>query len=177
MGMSEAARSPLFQRVERPRKNPRPKATPQDRLVDEALAQWAAWLALYLAPRESRARLDLGTAFEETVEGCFKRTPSAGVSNPTLQAILADERNLSAWPKTIHALIIDMPNSYRCTLLGNALGYSQGLIAQHVGVSQQRICIVQQAARRRLGIQLAVLEHVRRAQKEAEREQARREGR
>lgn len=177
MGMTEAALSPLFQRVERPRKNPRPKATPQDRLVDEALAQWAAWLALYLAPRESRARLDIGTAYEEAVEGCFKRMPKGGISNPTLQAALADERNLSAWPKTIHALIVDLPHSHRCALLGSALGYSQALIGQHIGVSQPRVCMVLQAARRLLAIQLAVMDHVRRAQDEMAREQARREGR
>jgi hypothetical protein len=175
MGMTEAALSPLFQRVERPRKNPRPKATPQDRLVDEALASWIAWLALYLAPRDARARLDLGTAYETAMKSWS--LTSQAVSNPTLQAVLADERNLTAWPKTVHSLIVDMPHAHRCSLLGNALGYSQAVIAQNIGVSQPRICIVLRIARRQLAVQLAVLEHVRRAQEQAAREQAHREGR
>lgn len=168
--------SPLFQRVQRERK-PRPKATPEDRMVDDALRIWSDWLQVYLAPRDSRARLDIGTAYEAAIESTFKRMPSNGVSDPTLQAVLADERSLQGWPKTIHALIVDLPNAQRCALLGNALGYSQATIGQHIGVSQPRVCIVLRLARRTLGIQLAVMRHVRRAQGAVEHELAQREGR
>lgn len=158
--------SPLFQRIERPRKERRPKDTPEDRLVDEALGIWAQWLREYLLPRDSTHRAQLGTTFEGAVEDMSKamrRLAGAGPSDPVLRAVLADERNLTAWPKSIHALIVDLPRAQRCALLGNALGYNQGVVAEYVGVSQQRICVVLKVARRTLALQLAVLRHVERA--------------
>lgn len=164
--------SPLFQRVERETRKPRAKVTAEDRLVDEALAAWAQWLREYLLPRDSTHRPPLGTVFEAAVEACTVRSSPRTV-NPTLAAILAQERSLTAWPISIHRLVFDMPRTHAFALLGDALGYSQALTAEYIGVSQPRICLVLKQGRRTLAISLAVLRHVERAHNEIIRHKAR----
>jgi hypothetical protein len=174
MTTSAADLSPLFQRIERQRKPARARASAEDRRVDEALAVWAQWVTTHLAPRDSTHRVlfTVGTIYEGSADNCFLPGSRKGHSNPVLAAILQDERNLNAWPKTIHALITDMPRSHRCALLGQALGYSQSAIGQYISVSQPRVCLVIQMARRSLAIQLAVMDHVKRAEEIIQRQQS-----
>ncbi|HZR35688.1 MAG TPA: hypothetical protein VFA75_09960 [Nevskia sp.] len=164
-----AAVSPLFQRIERPRKTPRLKVTAEDRLVDEALAVWAQWFRATLAPPAAVQRVNLaaGSLYEPGLDKCFGPKPRSGVSNPTLAAILADERNLISWPKTIHALITDMPRAHRCVLLGDAMGFTQASVGEYIGVTQPRICVVRRQARAELARMLLVVAHVKRADAEA----------
>lgn len=163
----------LFRREKRPKKA-KASAPMTDRLVDEALQAWADYLRVFFLPKAS-FELDkvLGTVYElpATV-----RVQQSGHSDPTLAAILADEREQWAWPKTIHALIFEMDAPHRIVLLGVALQMPQHEIADYLKCEQPWVSKLLVRAKRSLLIVLAMLEHVRAAHEKRQREIDRCEG-
>ena len=158
--------SPLFVRTARKRVR-KPRDTPQDRLIDEALSIWIEYVRMFLLPRDPRAAasMEIGSLFE-TTDNCYTPRSRRGPANPTLAHAMADEDQLWAWPKTIHMMIVELPRTHRCALLGSALGLTQAQVGQNIGVTQQRVQFCISEARRSLAITLAVYAHVRGAHDE-----------
>ncbi len=152
--------SPLFVRPVRKRVR-KPRDTPQDRLIDEALSVWIEYVRMFLLPRDPRAAasMEIGSLFE-TTDNCYTPRSRRGPANPTLAHAMADEDQLWAWPKTIHMMIIELPRTHRCALLGSALGMTHDHIGTVIGVSRRRVSFCVVNARRSLSITLAVYAHV-----------------
>lgn len=132
-----------------------------ERLVDEALSVWIQWLMLYVLPKATTTTLaGRALAVFETDRPLFS-TQHSPVSNPTLEAVLRDERMHLSWPKSLHAMVAAMPRPHRYALLGRAMGFNQMEIGAAIGVCQQRVSVVVREARLMLHISIAAFRHSR----------------
>lgn len=115
----------------------------QDRLFDLALQHWFEWLLAVKLPRSASHRAGAGADLADAWSSSFGNSRSRSNtehSDPTLGQILADERAGWDWPVAIHAIVADLPSKgWQIALLGTAMGQSQAVIAQAVGIKQQDV--------------------------------------
>ena len=138
-------------------------------LVTVALNRWADWLMTFysIAPRKALCKIveDIDNKHENPNARMPRATGAHG--DPVLAQLIADERAGHSWPASVHALIWDMPKTHRLALLGSALGMSQETIGKACGVRQQHVSVLLDVGRRTLAIELMIIEHVRRGERQA----------
>lgn len=134
------------------------------RMVDDALAEWVNWLLAFVLPPGHRGK---SLAFEVWEAESVRGRSNTERSDPVLDGLIRQERSGLNWAVSVHLCICDMAVPHRQALFGHAMGYSQAVIADKIGIRQQRVSDVLCAARRLLAIDLEHRRHVLAGQRNA----------
>lgn len=139
-----------------------------ERLLDEALAQWVEWLITFVLPPKRAAVT--ASAIADTWATAERRARASGKhSDPTLAGLIRDESQGWGWATTVHLCVMEMKKPYRVALFGTALGYSQQTVASQTGLRQQEVSTLLRDARTLLLRALKPREHVRHSRENAAR--------
>lgn len=115
------------------------KRTLGDRLYEAALSAWADWLQTFVSGPGARSSGAVNAILRQSHAMEMRQTTPGVYSNPTLGYVLAEERAWWSAAASIDAIIMDLPKQERVVVLCQALGYSQTMAGQALGISQQDV--------------------------------------
>ncbi|TAM22373.1 MAG: hypothetical protein EPN60_16910 [Nevskiaceae bacterium] len=133
-------------------------------MVQDALSEWVNWLLAFVLPPSVTGKTPTAEVWER---GERSMRSNVEHSDPVLAELISQESRGVSWAVSVHLCVCSMAEAHRLALFGESMGFTQAVIAEKIGIRQQRVSDVLIQAKRLLAIDLESRKHVLQSQRNA----------